>query len=77
MNLAASTALAETPIPFPAAHAAGAQHILMVEFASPDGRAWQAVGGGDTVAEAIAFASDSCPTDATWHAVGWNDLYGE
>ena len=54
-----------------------AQHILMVEFGSPDGRSWQAIGGGDTLADAIAFAQDSCPTDATWQPISWNDLYGD
>ena len=56
---------------------AHAQHILMVEFTSPDGRAWQAIGGGDTLADAIAFAQDSCPTDATWQPISWNELYGD
>ncbi|MGH3002679.1 MAG: hypothetical protein ACRDM1_08485 [Gaiellaceae bacterium] len=53
------------------------QHILMVEFTSSEGRAWQAIGGGDTLADAIAFARDSCPTDTTWQPVGWDDLYGD
>jgi hypothetical protein len=66
-----------TVIPFPSTQAAHAQHILMVEFTSPDGRTWQAVGGGDTLADAIAFAQDSCPTDATWQPIRLNDLYGD
>ena len=66
-----------TVIPFPSTEAAHAQHILMVEFTSPDGRSWQAVAGGDTFADAIAFAKDSCPTDATWQPISWNDLYGD
>jgi hypothetical protein len=49
----------------------------MVEFTSPNGRTSQAIGAGDTLAAAIAFAQDSCPTDATWHPVSWNDLYGD
>jgi hypothetical protein len=53
------------------------QHILSVEFSSPDGRTWQAIGGGDTLATAIAFAGDSSPTDTTWQPVRWNDLYGD
>lgn len=57
--------------------AAPAQHILVVEFSSPDGRASQAIGGGDSLAAAIAFARDSCPADATWQPVGWTDLYGD
>lgn len=64
-------------IPFPSTRAAHEQHVLMVEFASRDGRRWQAVGGGDTLADAIAFARDSCPSDTTWQPVDWNDLYGD
>ena len=63
--------------PFPSTQAANAQHILMVEFTSPDGRTWQAIGGGDTLPAAIAFAHDSCPTDATWQPTSWNNLYGD
>jgi hypothetical protein len=73
--------------PFPAAHgklmqlpvapAAPEQRILAVEFRSPDGRCWDAIGGGATVAAAIIDARESCPGDATWDAVNWNDLYGE
>lgn len=54
-----------------------AQRILAVEFRSPDGRRWSAIGGGVTLAEAIGCARESCPDDTTWDAVGWNDLYGE
>jgi hypothetical protein len=57
--------------------AATRQHVLMVEFTSTDGRRWQAIGGGDTLADAIAFAHDSCPADATWNPAGWNDAYGD
>jgi hypothetical protein len=53
------------------------QRVLAVEFRAPDGRRWNAIGGGATVAAAIAYARESCPDDATWVAVGWNDLYGE
>jgi hypothetical protein len=49
----------------------------MVEFRSPDGRGWKAIGGGDTLADAIAYAQDSCPTDASWQPTSWNDLYGD
>jgi hypothetical protein len=68
---------AGTVIPFPSTQAAHAQHILMVEFTSPDGRASQAIGGGDTLAAAIAFAQESCPTDATWQPISWTDLHGD
>ena len=71
------TAPAGTVIPFPSTQAAHAQHILCVEFSSPDGRGWQAIGGGDTLADAIAFAQDSCPTHTTWEPVHWHDVYGD
>jgi len=56
---------------------APAQRILMVEFVSPDGRTCQAVGGGDTLADSVAFARDSCPTNATWQPIRWTDVYGD
>jgi len=49
----------------------------MVDLAAPDGRSWWAVGVGDTLAEALAFARESCPSDATWQPTRWNDLYGD
>jgi hypothetical protein len=49
----------------------------MVDFASPEGRTWWAVGVGHTLADALAFAQDSCPTDTTWQPIRWNDLYGD
>jgi hypothetical protein len=30
-----------------------------------------------TLAEALAFAQDSCRTDTTWQPTRWNDLYGD
>ena len=68
---------AGTMIPLPSTQVAHAQHILMVEFTSPDGRTSKAIGGGDTLDAAIAFAQNSCPTDATWHPISWTDLYGD
>jgi hypothetical protein len=59
------------------APAAPEQRILAVEFRSPEGRSWNAIGGGATVAAAIVCARESCPDDATWDAVSWNDLYGD
>ncbi len=57
--------------------AASPQRILAVEFRSPDGRHWNAIGGGATAAAAIRCARESCPDAVTWDAVRWNDLYGE
>jgi hypothetical protein len=67
---------ARTVIPFPSTQAA-ARYVLVVDFSSPDGRACQAIGGGDTFADAVAFARDSCPAGTTWQPVAWNDLYGD
>jgi hypothetical protein len=53
------------------------QVVLMVDFTSLEGRKWSAVGVGDNLADAIAFARDSCPSDATWRPLDWNDLYGD
>lgn len=53
------------------------QVVLMVDLASPEGREWWAVGVGDTLAEALAFARDSCPTGTNWEPTRWNDLYGD
>lgn len=61
----------------PSAPAATEQVVLMVDLISPEGRTWWAVGLGDTLAEALAFARDSCPTDTAWQPVRWNDLYGD
>lgn len=68
-------AAAGAVIPFPSAQPAPA--LVRVEFTSPDGRAWQAIGGGDTLAEAVADARDSCPRHTTWEPVRWLDLYGD
>jgi hypothetical protein len=61
----------------PVAPVVQAQRILTVELRSPDGRASTAIGGGDTLAEAIDWARESCPHGTTWEPVGWEDLYGD
>jgi len=53
------------------------ERLLTVEFVSLDERTWTAIGGGETVAAAIASARESCPDDTSWHPVDWNDLYGD
>ena len=63
-------------VQFPAT-AARDQHILNVDFRSPDGRRWQAIGGGASIAEAIRFAREACPDNIRWDPVGWDDLYGD
>lgn len=60
------------------ATAAATSHVvLMVDFSSPEGRTWRAVGVGDTLTETLSFARDSCPADTTWKPTSWNDLYGD
>jgi hypothetical protein len=53
----------------PAASPAPEQRILAVEFRSPDGRSWHAIGGGATVPAAIDWARGSCSDDETRHLV--------
>jgi CRP-like cAMP-binding protein len=50
-------------------------HVVVVEFESPDGRRWSAIGGGATLEEAIGFARDSCPA-GEWELVGSTPLHG-
>jgi hypothetical protein len=61
----------------PVAPAVQAQRVLSVEFRSPGGRAWNAIGGGDTLTAAIEWARESCPDGTTWEPVGWEDLDGD
>jgi hypothetical protein len=63
-------------IRLPVAPAALAQRILAVEFRSPDGRSWHAIGGA-TVPVAFDWARGSCSDVETWHLVSWNDLDGD
>lgn len=50
-------------------------YLLNVDFESPDGGEWSAIGGGESVAEAIAAARGSLPA-GRWAAARWNHLYG-
>jgi hypothetical protein len=51
--------------------------VVRVQLASPSGARWSAIGGGETVGEAVAFAIASAPADTTWHVVGWSDVFGD
>lgn len=66
-----------TIIQLPTSPAAPEQRLLAVAFVSPAGRTWRAIGGGETVAAAIASARESCPDDTVWYPLHWNDLYGD
>jgi hypothetical protein len=69
-------ALEEGATPFPSMPVS-AQQILSVEFSSPDGSTWSAVGGGPTLAAAVDFARACCPPGTTWQPVRWSELYGD
>ena len=51
-------------------------YLLNVDFESPGGGDWSAIGGGESVAEAIAAARGSLP-DGSWSVARWNHLYGD
>jgi hypothetical protein len=51
--------------------------VLQVELAAPDGSRFTAIGGGDSVADALAFAVASAPDGVAWEPVRWTDLYGD
>ncbi len=77
MSAIATTCVSNRPRRAPKAPAPPRQRILAVEFRSPDGRSWNAIGGGATASAAISYARTSCPDGTTWDAVSWEDLYGE
>jgi hypothetical protein len=52
------------------------QRVVVVEFESNDGSRWRALGGGHTLAEAIAYARDSTPPEFG-RVTRIGDLYGE
>jgi hypothetical protein len=51
--------------------------VLRVRLECPCGDRWSAIGGGETVGAAIAFALASAPADTAWRVVGWTDVFGE
>jgi hypothetical protein len=53
------------------------QVVLEVELAGADGARFTAIGGGTTLAEALAFALESAPDGQSWTPVRWSDLYGD
>jgi hypothetical protein len=76
MTPAASLALNVRALPEPASERFDS-HYLSVTFEGADGRRRSAVGGGESVAEAIAAARDELPAGATWTLVRWTTVYGE
>ena len=53
------------------------RYLLSVDFASLDGGEWSSLGGGESVAEAIASAREALPLGTDWDVARWNELYGE
>jgi hypothetical protein len=51
--------------------------LLSADFATAAGDEWSAIGGGDSIPEAIAAARDALPDGLDWDLVRWNHLYGE
>jgi hypothetical protein len=51
--------------------------LLNVDFESAAGDPWSAIGGGDSIPEAIAAARDGLPAGHEWELVRWNHLYGD
>jgi hypothetical protein len=51
--------------------------LLNVDFASAAGDEWSAIGGGDSLPEAIAAARDALPVGFDWELVRWNHVYGD
>ena len=52
-------------------------YLLNVTFESPDGDHRSALGGGESVAEAIAAARGELPLDADWSLSRWSPAFGE
>ncbi len=51
--------------------------LLMIDFRTTDGHEWSAVGGGESVAEAVEVARRALPLGRDWQLAGWNELYGD
>ena len=51
-------------------------HLLNVTFEALDGERRSAIGGGESIPEAISAARDELP-NGTWTLVRWNPLFGE
>ena len=71
----ASVLALRLPAPGPAAGRFNA-HLLNVTFAAEHGERRSAIGGGESVPEAIAAARDELPR-GTWTLVRWSPLFGE
>lgn len=52
------------------------QHLLNVTFEATDGERLSALGGGESVAEAVAAAREALPA-GEWTLARWAPAYGE
>jgi hypothetical protein len=59
----------------PTGSTSSSAYVLNVTLRNDVGDEWRAVGGGGTLAEALAFALESAPA-GRWTPVAWQDLYG-
>lgn len=50
---------------------------ITVSLEGPNGERWTALGGGECVGDALAFAVASAPAGTAWRVVGWADVYGD
>jgi hypothetical protein len=46
--------------------------VIRVSLECPDGEAWLAVGGGETLEQALESALRSAPSQKKWRVAGWN-----
>jgi hypothetical protein len=53
------------------------RYLLSVDFHAPGGDEWSAIGGGDSVPEAIAAAREALPHGPDWDVARWNHLFGD
>jgi hypothetical protein len=52
-------------------------HILKVTLEAPTGERWVAIGGGESLDDALEFAVASAPADTLWRVLGWGDVFGD
>ena len=75
----AARAFRPRPEPAPAARPAArpADYVISVEFEGDGGARWSAIGGGDTLRQALAFAREALPSGRRWRVARWNHLFGD
>lgn len=53
------------------------RYLVDVDFQTLDGEKSFAVGGGETLREAIASAREAIPVGLEWQVVRWNHVHGD